>query len=33
MNNNCYDITLKNERLAFDTIELAQSLGFKVTHN
>ncbi len=33
MTHNCYDIIFKNEKLAYDTVELSRSLGFRTTIN
>ena len=33
MTHNCYEIVFKNEKLAYDTVELSRSLGFRTTIN
>jgi len=33
LHNNCYEITQKNKKLAYDIIDLSKSLGFRTTHS
>jgi elongation factor 1-alpha len=33
LHNNCYEITQKNKKLAYDIVELSKSLGFRTTYN